>query len=205
MAVDFKDLMKLKWYYQILIVAAVCGGLLAGVWYQFLSPMQVEIQAKETHIDELQKTIAKALQEQKRLAQIKKDALELQAKLEMLKSVLPLEKETDQLLRSVQQEAMLSGLKVLRVSPRSTIDHEVYTEWPIDLEVLGTYHNVGGFLDRIRQLPRIVNIAGLKLQSKAPDGEAAFTSSVGATYTATTFVYKDEPIASTAPPPKAVK
>ena len=205
MALEFKDLMKLKWYYQVLIVAGTCGALLAGVWYQFLTPMDADIQTKTMQLDELQKTIAKSLAQQKQLAQIKKDALELQAKLDMLKTVLPLDKETDQIFRSVQQLATLSGLRVSRVAPRGTIDHDVYTEYPIDLEIVGTYHNVGNFLDRIRQLPRIVNIGGLKLQSRASEGDAAFTSSVGATYTATTFVYKDEPIASAAPPSKPVK
>src|SRR5881397_4152611 len=103
----------------------------------------------------------------------------------MLKSVLPLEKETDQIFRAVQQQATTSALRIIRVAPRPTIDHEVYTEWPIDMEVVGTYHNVGSFLDKIRQLPRIVNINGLKVQSRAPEGEAALTSSVGATYIAT--------------------
>lgn len=205
MALEFKDLMKLKWYYQVLIVAGTCGALLAGVWYQFLTPMDADIQTKTMQLDELQKTIAKSLAQQKQLAQIKKDALELQAKLDMLKTVLPLDKETDQIFRSVQQLATLSGLRVSRVAPRGTIDHDVYTEYPIDLEIVGTYHNVGNFLDRIRQLPRIVNIGGLKLQSRASEGDAAFTSSVGATYTATTFVYKDEPIASAAPAAKPVK
>jgi type IV pilus assembly protein PilO len=122
----------------------------------------------------------------------------------MLKSVLPLEKETDQIFRAVQLQAQASGLTISRVGPKATIDHEVYTEFPIDLDVTGTYHNVGAFLDRIRQLPRIVNISSLRLTSRASEGEAAFKSSVGATYTATTFVYKDEPPA-TAPPAKAVK
>jgi len=205
MAVDFKDLAKLKWYYQVVITAVICGGLLAGVWYQFLTPIQQDIQTKTAQIDELQKTIAKSLQQQKELEKIKKDAMDLQAKLDMLKMVLPLEKETDQIFRSVQADAMNSGLRVTRVAPRTTIDHEVYTEYPIDLEIVGTYHNVGLFLDRIRQLPRIVNISGLRLQGRASEGEAAFSSSVGATYTATTFVYKEEGVANAAPPPKAVK
>jgi len=205
MALDFKDLAKLKWYYQVLIVGSVCGLLFGGFWYQFLSPIQDEIQAKTMQIEELQKTIAKSLVQQKELEQIKKDAIELQAKLDMLKMILPLEKETDQIFRNVQNLATVSSLKVNRVAPRPTIDHDVYTEYPIDMEVVGTYHNVGAFLDRIRQLPRIVNINSLRLQSRASEGEAAFTASVGATYTATTFVYKEEPIASAAPPPKAVK
>jgi type IV pilus assembly protein PilO len=136
---------------------------------------------------------------------MKAEVAELQAKLDMLKTALPTEKETDQIFRAVQLQAGGSGLKVSRVAPKSTIDHDVYTEYPIDLEVTGTYHNVGLFLDKIRQLPRIVNINGLRLTSKASEGDLAFTSSVGAVYTATTFVYKDEPIASGLPQPQPVK
>jgi len=205
MALDFKDLAKLKWYYQVLIVAAVCGGLLGLFWYQFLTPIEADIQGRMSHLDELQKTIVKSLQQQKQLAQIKKEAIELQATLDMLKLVLPLERETDQIFRSVQQQATTSALRIVRVAPRPTIDHEVYTEWPIDMEVIGTFHNVGMFLDKIRRLPRIVNITGLRLNVRAAEGDLSATQSVGATYAATTFVYKEEGIASTAPPPTTVK
>jgi type IV pilus assembly protein PilO len=205
MAFELKDIVKLKWYYQVLIVAGVCGGLLAGFWYQYLTPINDDIQNRTKTLTDLQAVIAKSLQQQKQLAQIKKEAQELQAKLDMLKTVLPLEKETDQIFRSVQQQATTSALRILRVAPRPLIDHEVYTEWPIDMEVTGTFHNVGMFLDKIRQLPRIVNITSLRMNVRNAEGDQAFTSSVGATYVATTFVYKEEGIASTAPPPTAVK
>jgi type IV pilus assembly protein PilO len=204
MAIDFKDLAKLKWYYQLVLVAVLCGGLLGGFYYYYLTPIVSEIEAKNAKLKELQQIIVRSQAQEARLVEIKKEAIELQAKLDRLKAVLPLEKETDQIFRAVQQIATLSGLRVQRVAPRATIDHEIYTEYPIDLDILGTYHNVGGFLDRIRQLPRIVSINGLKLQGRVSEGEAALTSSVSATYTATTFVYKDEPIDSVAPAPKAV-
>jgi type IV pilus assembly protein PilO len=199
MALGFKTL---QWYYQVLIVGAICGSLLAVFWYQYLSPIEIENQGKAAKVTELQQVVAKSEARQKELAKIKKEALELQDKLEMLKAILPLEKETDQLFRAVQLHATASGLKVSRVAPKALVDHEGYTEYPIDLEVTGTYHNVGAFLDRIRQLPRIVNINGLRLQGRASEGELAFSSSVGATYTATTYVYKEEPAIPTAPPPK---
>jgi type IV pilus assembly protein PilO len=202
MAVDFKDLARLKWYYQALLVAVICGGLLAGFWYMYLTPIQTEIASKNAKANELRGLVAKSEARQRELAQIKKEALELQEKLERAKSVLPLEKETDQIFRAVQLQAAGSGLRVLRVAPRSTVEHDAFTEYPIDLEVNGTYHNVGTFLDRIRQLPRIVNINGLKLQGRASEGEQAFTSSVGATYTATTFVYKEEPAIAAVTPTK---
>ena len=202
MAIEFKDFAKLKWYYQVLITAAVCGGLLALVWYQFLAQMQTDIQARQTRLEELQKTVAKSLQQQKILAQFKQDAIRLEAEIDQLKTKLPQEKETDQVLRSVQSTASSSALRILSVGFQTTIDHDVYTEWPIRMEVVATYHNIGTFLDKIRQLPRIVNISGLKVQSRASEGEAAFTQSVGATYTATTFVYKEEPPLPAAPPAK---
>ena len=152
MALDFKDLAKLKWYYQVVIVAGVCGGLLALFWYEWLQDIQQQIQTKTVQIQELNKTIAKSREQEKNLEQIKKDAIELQAKLDMLKMVLPQEKETDEIFRDVQKLATSSGLQVSKVTPRVTIDHEVYTEYPIDLDVTGTFHNVGTFLDRIRQL-----------------------------------------------------
>jgi type IV pilus assembly protein PilO len=205
MELGFKGLSNLSSVKQVLLVAVVCGALLAGFWYQFLSPIQTDIQNKTAKVNDLKAVVAKSEAQEKELQKIKLEAMELQAKLDMLKLALPLEKETDQIFRAVQLQAGVAGLKVSRVAPKATIDHEVYTEYPIDLEVTGTYHNVGMFLDKIRQLPRIVNVGGLRLSSKASEGEQAFTSSVNAVYTATTFVYKDEPIATAALQPQSVK
>ena len=201
MAVDFKDFQKLKWYNQVLIVAVVCGLLLGALWYGVLSTMQTDIAAKTAQLTDLQAQIAKSLEQQRVFQQFKKETAELQTQLDSLKTVLPHERETDEILRQVQQSASTSALRILRVGPRPLIDHEVYTEWPIDMEVVGTYHNMGSFLDKIRQLPRIVNITNIRLATRASEGELAFSASVGATYTATTFVYKEEQIATTAPPP----
>ena len=205
MAVEFKDFLKMKWYYQVLITAGVCGALLGLVWYQFLSPIQDDVAGRTKQVQDLQKTIATTMQQQKQLEKIKKDAIDLQAQLDMLKMILPQEKETDQIFRNVQQIAMLSGLSVSRVAPRAQpIDHEIYLEYPTDLDISGKYHNVGVFLDRIRQLPRIVSISGLRISGRGAQSDAAVTT-VGASFTATTYVYKEETIASTAPPAKAVK
>ena len=205
MELAFKGLSNLSSVKQVLLVVGVCGALLAGFWYQFLSPIQTDIESKTAKMNELKAIVAKSEAQEKELQKIKVEAMELQARLDMLKMALPLEKETDQIFRAVQLQAGGSGLKVFRVAPKPTVDHEVYIEYPIDLEVTGTYHNVGMFLDKIRKLPRIVNVGGLRLTSKASEGELAFTSSVNAVYTATTFVYKDEPIAAAALQPQTVK
>jgi type IV pilus assembly protein PilO len=110
-----------------------------------------------------------------------------------LKKDLPLERETHEILEDIQMKVSGSKLKIVRVGPRSTIDNEVYTEWPWDFEVVGNYHNLGAFLDRIRNLPRIVSVSNLKISARPASGADAQLVNVGATYTATTYVYREEP------------
>jgi type IV pilus assembly protein PilO len=193
----------MKWYYQIAVVAGVCGALLAGVWYQFLSPMQNQITSKQSQLTTLNAEVAKALKQKLYFEKMKAESQELEAKLMDLKRVLPLEKETPEIVRSFYAEAQGSGVRILRLTLRGTVEHEVYTEWPWDMEVIGTYNSVAAFLDRIRQLPRIVNVAGMKLVLRNSAGEKAATESVGATYTATTFIYHEEPASTPAPAPAA--
>jgi len=183
----------MKWYYQILIVASVSGGLLGLFWYQYLTPIEDQNIVKTNQLGDLELQIAKSLQQQKIFEQFKKDTAELGKKLEALKAVLPLQKETDEIMRTVQAGAERSGLRILRMTVRPIIDHEVYTEWPWDLEVVGTYPNIEAFLDRVRLIPRIVNISNLKISGRASEGEQAFTASVGATFGATTFIYHEDP------------
>jgi type IV pilus assembly protein PilO len=204
--VDFKDFQKLRWFYQVLIVGVICGGLLTGFWYYYLTPIQEEIKARNSDYITLQAQLAKTMKQAAIFEQFKKETEELQKQLDSLKKILPLEKETDQILRQAQQSASTSSLRILRVTPRPVIDHEIYTEWPIEMEVVGTYHNMGAFLDKIRQLPRIVNISTLRVHSRASEGDAAATGSVGATYTATTFVYREQaPVAPNTPAPAPAK
>ena len=188
MAVNYSDFQRLPWYYQALIVVGVSGVILGGFWYQFLRPMEANLVAQNAQLTQLNQDVAAAVARQMQLAEIRAEAERLGEQLDALKTILPLERETDQILRQVQQAATDSSLRILRVSPRATVDNDFYSEWPIDMQVEATYHNMGLYLDRIRELERIVNITGLQMNA-AGDG---VTSSVSVTYTATTFVYREE-------------
>src|SRR5262245_16734071 len=204
MALD-KGFGKMKWYYQVLIVVAICGALLGLVWYQFLAPMQEQIVAKKAQVQDLEAQVARSTAQKLVFEKFKAESMELAKKLEILKTVLPLEKETDVILRTIQAGVATSGLRPIRYTVRAVVDHEVYTEWPWDMEIVGTYHNIERFLDKIRQLPRIVNISNLRITGRAAEGEQAFTASVGATFVATTFIYNEVPVAMVTPPNTARK
>ena len=188
MAVNYSDFKSLPWYYQALMVVGASGLILYLFWYQFLAPIADGLEAQNAQLTELDQQVEAAVARQQQLAAIRAEFNDLQVRLDTLRPILPLERETDQILRQVQQAATDSSLRILRVTPRAIVDNEFYSEWPIDMQVEATYHNMGLYLDRIRELDRIVNISGLQINTAG----GGLTTSVSVTYTATTFVYREE-------------
>ena len=64
------------------------------------------------------------------------------------------------------------------------------TEWPYGLQLEGSYHDLGMFLERISKFPRIINVADIKV--KARDNQSA-RATVTIDVTATTFVLAEQP------------
>jgi type IV pilus assembly protein PilO len=194
---------KLKWYVQLLVVVLVCGGALGAVWYTMLSPISVEIEGKTKQANDLQAKVDKLKALQTRYAQFKKETEALQVRLDELKKILPQDKEIEHILSQVQASARNAGLKIQQGISRPVVDRDAYSEWPIEMQVLGDYHSLGAFLQKIRELPRIVNVGKLKVDSRSGPGPDGTPLTIGATYEATTFVYRE--ISDTAETVKAKK
>lgn len=183
---------KLQWYVQILIVVAVCGGVGALFWNWTLSPMAAENETKATQKEQLQAKVNKMLALKAKYEQFKKETVALEVQLDQLKKILPQDKEIEHILAQVQQAARNSGLKIQQGVSKPVIDHDAYSEWPMELQVVGTYHNLGEFLERIRELPRIVNVGKLRVDGRSgPAAAEGPMTSIAATYEATTFVYRE--------------
>ena len=73
----------------------------------------------------------------------------------------------------------------------------LYVEWPIGLKLEGTYHDLGGFLERVSKFPRIINVGDLKVKALDKSNNGA---TITAELTATTFVLIEQPPATQAPP-----
>jgi Tfp pilus assembly protein PilO len=58
------------------------------------------------------------------------------------------------------------------------------------LQLDGTYHNLGGFLERVSKFPRIINVTGIHIKAK-PSSTPGGSDTISAEATATTFVLID--------------
>ena len=86
--------------------------------------------------------------------------------------MLPEEKDAADLLRRMQTVATQSNLTIKSFKPAPTVTKQLHAEWPITLELDGTYHNLAIFFDRVGKFTRIVNISGLDVKGKdKPDAE----------------------------------
>lgn len=124
------------------------------------------------------------------------DALKLQ--LENLQKIVPDEKEADQFMHAMQNEAQRAGIEIRRYEAKPTNTKEFYTEVPFDMELDGPYYAMLNFFDRVSKLERIINISNLQVGSvKSSDVKLKKTyqyaprESVVSTCMATTFFSHD--------------
>jgi type IV pilus assembly protein PilO len=186
------SLTKLPWYAQVgafvTLAVAGCGTFV----YYYEMPVRADMASRETQLKSLREDITKGLNTAKQLPAFRSQVTELEGRLENLKAVLPEEKDAADLLRRMQTVATQSNLEIKSFKPAPTITKQLHAEWPITLELDGTYHNLAIFFDRVSKFTRIVNINGLDVKGK---DKPAPNSTITATCVATTFVLLDKPTA----------
>ena len=176
-------------------VSAVIAALLCGGFYYFWYADAVATQKKqEARLAELQKQIRALEATANKLPEFQREVQALEARLETLKRILPPEKETPELMRRLQYLAAQSSLQIRKFNPGPVAQQEFYQEVPFNLDVEGTYHNLGAFLDRISRMSRLVNIGNVKVKAQS---KPTINNTIAASAVATTYVYQD------APPPGA--
>src|SRR5687767_15470913 len=182
------SLNKMPWYGQIGAFVALALGITAAFWYFYVQPAQDGLAAKRTELAKLQTTISSGLATARRLPEFRSQVVGLQAQLERLRTVLPEERDVADLLRRVQAVATPSHLTIQGFAPQAGAMRELHAEWPIGLQLEGTYHDLGAFLERVSKFPRIINVNELTIKGRENAGGGP---TITAQATATTFVLID--------------
>jgi type IV pilus assembly protein PilO len=182
---------------QIAVPVILMLVILGVFYFMYWDPTTSELKRKTVALEGLKKEIAALEVTASRLSEFQRNVAELEQRLEMLKRILPPQKETPDLVRKLQNLASQSNLKIRQLNPRSTIKKDFYEEYPISLQVDGTYHSLAVFFDRLSRLTRLVNAGQIQISANRKPSPAA---TITATCVATTFVY-DENAASRAQAP----
>ena len=175
---------------QLAVFLTVCIAA-GGVFYLYAeTPKQEAIAGRQRELAAIQTRIDKGRDTARQLPEFRRQVAELEERLASLRPILPEEKDVADLLRRIQTLATQSDLTIRGFKPQAITTRELHAEWPIALELEGTYHNLGLFLDRVSKFPRIINVGSIVINGRdAPTSRATIDVSC----TATTFVLLDRP------------
>lgn len=82
---------------------------------------------------------------------------------------LPTQNEMPGLLEDISKTGIASGLTFVLFAPSPEILHDFYIELPIQIIVIGTYHQLAIFLSRVAEMNRIVTLHELVLEQASVD------------------------------------
>ena len=105
---------------------------------------------------------------------------------------LPGETEVPSLLVDISQTGLAAGLEERLFQPMSEVSREAYSELPIRMQVVGTYHELGNFVSGVVALPRIVTLHDITLRPEQQQRGAAPTGRLIMDLTAKTYRYLED-------------
>ena len=193
---------KLPWKAQVGVFLAIAAAALGGFYWYYVQDVHVVQAAEQAKLDRLRADIAKGSTTARQLPQFRQEVGQLEARLDSLRAVLPEEKDVGDLLRRIQTLATQSNLQIKGFKPAPIVTRQMHAEWPINLELDGTYHNLGVFFDRVSKFSRIINVGAVRIKAK---DKPAPGSTIDVLCTATTFVLiEPKPAATPGARPGAV-
>lgn len=173
------------WYFSALAGLVLGGLIVVGSYYVVFTDIENQIVGKQKELEGLQKKIDEGRAAERSLAQFREEVNRLQLDLDKLLRVLPTRMNTEDLLRRLRTLTEQGDFKLLRFAPSNRSQKQFYYEWPIQITLDGTYHNLALFFDRISRFSRIINIENLRISQKVGDP----LRTIGANFTMKTFLY----------------
>ena len=162
------------------ILACAVGG-----WFALWSGQKEQLEQLQAEEIKLKDEYKNKLQQAINLDELRKQREQVSQYVLTLEKQLPSKSEMDALLSDINQAGVGRGLQFELFRPGQVNVKDYYAELPIAVKISGRYHDLGAFTGDIANLPRIVTLNNLNLQTGKD-------STLTLDATAKTFRYLDE-------------
>ncbi len=188
--INLDSVMKLPIQKRVLILIVI-NIVIAGLIYWFLTgPKSDEIKRLNVNLQDLNAKLAENRSIASDIPRYLKEKEEMENKLKAAVAQLPNEKEIPDLIDGISLSGQKSGLKILLFKPEREVKKGFYAEVPVNMKVEGQYESLYNFSLKVANLPRIVNISGMDIQSL---GHRNKVPVLKASFVATTFRFIPSP------------
>jgi len=144
------------------LVAVIIVVVFLG-WYLFWSDQLNDLQRGEDEEVTLKAQYKDKLQQAVNLEPLKRQKELATQYVARLEKQLPSKSEMDALLSDINQAGIGRGLQFDLFRPGQVIVRDYYAELPINVRLIGSYHDIAAFTSDIASLPRIVTLNNLSI------------------------------------------
>ena len=173
---------KLSTIQRVLIYAGTFLVLIGSVVYFLYMPKWTMKSELQTEFDTLANKLVIARRNAAKLPRLRAEMKAEEAKFQEASKALPERKEIPSLLTSISQSGSEAGLEFLLFQPGAEVNKNFYSEIPVSVKVVGGYHNVAEFFDRVASLSRIVTIRNIVISPASGKDNKLNTSCSAVTY-----------------------
>lgn len=143
---------SVKIFFASLIVIVI---LVLG-WYFKISNQQADLEAVRQKEVTLKKEFADKQAKAVNLDAYRKQLDDMTEMLQTMLRQLPSKTEMPDLLNDISDAAQGAGIETQLFQPGPEVMKEFYAEKPIQLKMVGSYHQFGTFISNVASLPRVV-------------------------------------------------
>jgi len=173
---------------RISVIVLLCAAVIAlGTWLLII-PQLDQLKIRQDQEQSLKAKFTIIHNKSSNLEAYKVQLDEMKVSFGAMLRQLPDTTDIESLLIDLSQTSVASGLEVRFFKPGTEQHKEFYAQHPIELSVIGTYHQFGNFISGLASLPRIITIHNISI-SKA---EKSAPGKLKMELTAMTYRYLDE-------------
>ena len=153
---DFSDLGNAPASVRYILLSTALALILVAGYYLSVEDKKNELE--QTRQQELTLMADFEFKQQKaaNMEVYEKQLADMQELLQTMFRQLPSKTEIDKLLVDVSQTALAAGIDVQLFEPQAEAFKDFYAERPINIKMLGDYHEFGEFVSGVASLPRVV-------------------------------------------------
>jgi type IV pilus assembly protein PilO len=150
----------------VLAALAFALTLGAGFWFD-IKDLQATLQARNAEETRLKFEFEQKAFMAANLEEYKEQVQEMEVAFAELLRQLPGQTEVPDLVDDITARGSGSGLAFAHIELDPEVAQEFYVEQPIQVEVLGNYHDFATFVSGVASLPRIVTLHDFEIEAGA--------------------------------------
>ena len=162
--------------------------LLGGGYYFYLSDLQASLDQQVAEENNLKQQFSSKAFQAANLESYKAQMVEMEASFGALLRQLPSDTEVPGLLEDITRTGLGSGLEFEEIKLQPEVTQQFYIELPIQIKVVGAYHDLATFVSGVSSLPRIVTLHDFEINPQSKDSASKLHMNI----LAKTYRYNDK-------------